>query len=71
MSIMILITFVWLLKESGVPGGPKHYSEVVEAAECLSSLKLFFYDFSKTPGMSGGTKHYPEVVKAPECFLSL
>ena len=45
-------------KTPGVPGGPKHYSEVLEATECLSCLKIFWYDFSKTPGVPGVPKTF-------------
>ena len=58
-------------KTLGVLGGPKHFSEVVEAPECLSSLKIFFYDFSKTPGVPGVPKHFSEVVEDSECLASL
>ena len=32
-------------KSTGVPGGPKHFSEVLEATEPLASLLIFLYDF--------------------------
>ena len=58
-------------KTPGVPGGPKYFSEVVKAPECLSSLEIFLYDFYKTPWVPGGFKHYCAVVEALECLSSL
>ena len=40
-----------------MPGGWNHFSEVVEASECLPSLKIILYDFLKTPGVPEGPKH--------------
>ena len=56
---------------SGVVLGPKHFSEGVEAPECLSSLWIFLYDFYKTPGVLGGPKHFSEVVESSGCLTSL
>ena len=58
-------------KTPEVPGGPKHFSEVIEAPKCLSSLLILLYDFYKTPGVLGGPKHFSEVKEAPDCLLSL
>ena len=58
-------------KTPGVPGGFKHFSEVVEASEFLASLKIFLYDFWNNPGVPGGLKHFSEVVEASECLASL
>ena len=58
-------------KTPGVPGGPKHFSEVVEAPQWLPSLQMFLYDFDKTPGVPGDPWHFSEVLKAPECLSSL
>ena len=57
-----------LYKTPGVPGGPKDFSEVVEAPQCLSSLEIYFYDFDKTPGVPGDLGHFSEVVEALECL---
>ena len=54
-----------------VPGGPKHFSEVVEASENLASLQIFLYDFEQIPGVPGGAKHFSEIVEASECLASL
>ena len=54
-----------------MPGGPGHFSEVVEASECLSSLKIILYDFYKTTGVPGVHEYFSEVVEASECLLSL
>ena len=48
----------------GMPWGLKHYSEVVEASECLASLQIFLYEFWKTPGVPGSHKHFSELVEA-------
>ena len=48
----------------GVPGGPKHFSEVEEASECLSSLEIFLFDLYKTLWVTGGPKHFSEAVEA-------
>ena len=40
MSIKVVNIFVSFLKVSWVNGGPPHFSENVEAPECLSSLKI-------------------------------
>ena len=58
-------------KTPGVPGDLWHFSEVVEALECLSSLEIFLYDFYKTLGVPGDLKHFSEVVEALECMYSL
>ena len=58
-------------KIPGVPGGHKHFSEVVEASECLTSLWIFLYDFYKTPGVLGVPKHFSEGVEVSECLTSL
>ena len=58
-------------KTPEVPGCPTHFSEVVEAPQCLSSLWIFLYDFYKTPGVPGGPKYFSEVIKAPQCLSSL
>ena len=55
----------------GVPEGPKHFHEVVEYQECLSSLKMFLYELYKAHGVPVGPKHFSEVVEAPECLSSL
>ena len=34
-------------------------------------LKIFLYDFSKTPGVPGDPKHFSEVLEPPECLSSL
>ena len=52
-------------------GGPKHFSEVVEASKCLAILYIFLNDFYKTPEVTGGPKHFSEVVEASECLASL
>ena len=54
-----------------MPGGQKHYSEVVEAPEYLSGLKIFLYDFYKPPRVPEGPKYFSEVVEAEECLSSL
>ena len=43
-----------LYKTLWVPGGPKHFSEVVEAPGYLSSLEIFLYDLYNTLGVPGG-----------------
>ena len=58
-------------KISWVPGDYKHFSEGVEASECLTSLWIFLYDFYKTPGVPGGPKHFSEGVESSECLTSL
>ena len=58
-------------KTPGVPGGPKHFSEVVESSECLTSLQIILCDFYKTPGVPIGLKHFSEGVEASECLTSL
>ena len=54
-----------------MPERPKHFPEVKEAAESLSSLQTVLNDFKKTPRVPGGPKHFSEVVEAPECLSSL
>ena len=54
-----------------MPEGPKHYSEAVEALKCLASLKIFSYDFYKTPGVPEGPKYFSEVVEALKCLAIL
>ena len=54
-----------------MPGGPKHFSEVVETPGCLSSLYIFLYDFYKTTGVPEGPKHFSEVLEDPEFLSSL
>ena len=44
-----------------MPERPKPFFEVVESAECLSSLYILLYDFYKTPGVPGDPKHFSEV----------
>ena len=44
-----------------MPRDPRHISEVVDAPECLSSMKIFLYDFYKPAGVPGGLKHFSEV----------
>ena len=51
-----------------MPEGPKHFSEVVEALECLSSLEIVLHDFLKTPGVLEGPKHFSKVLEASECL---
>ena len=41
-----------------MPGGPKHFSEVVEAPGYLSSLEIFLYDLYKTPEVPEGPKQF-------------
>ena len=71
MSVKFVNIFSWLLQAPGDSGGSKHFSEVVEAPEFLSSLYIFLNDFYKTSGVPGGPKHFSEVVKAPECLSIL
>ena len=52
-------------------GGPKQFSEVVEASECLTSLYIFLHDFYKTPGVPGDPRHFSEVVEAQKCLSCL
>ena len=54
-----------------MPGGPKHFSEGVEASECLTRIQIFLYDFYKIPGVPEGHKHFSEGVEASECLTSL
>ena len=49
-----------------MPEGPEHFSEVVKAPECLSSLEIFLYDFHKTPGVPEGPEHFSKVVESLE-----
>ena len=58
-------------KPPRVPEGPKYFSEVIKAPQCLSSLLIFLYDFYKTPGVPGGPKHFYEVIEASEFLTSL
>ena len=58
-------------KTSGVPGGSKHFSEDVEATECLSCLYIFLYEFYKTPWVPRVPEHFSEVAEAPECLSSM
>ena len=53
-----------------MPEGPKHFHEVVESQECLSSLKIFLYKLYKAHGVPEGPKHF-SVVEAPEYLSSL
>ena len=47
-----------------MPGSPGLFSEVVEASECLSSLKIILNDFCKTNGVPGVHEYFSEVVEA-------
>ena len=58
-------------KTPGVPGCIIHFSKLVEARECLSSLEIFLYDFWKTSGVPGSPAHFSEDVEAQECLKSL
>ena len=58
MSVKFVNIFSWLLQAPGDSGGSKHFSEVVEAPEFLSSLWTILYDLYKTPGVPGGPKHF-------------
>ena len=51
-----------------MPGVPGHFSEVVEAVECLSSLEIFLYYFYKTTGVPGDPGHFSKVIDASECL---
>ena len=54
-----------------MPGDLGHFSEAVEALECLSTLFIFLYDIYKTPGVPGDPGHFSEVVEAPKRLLCL
>ena len=51
-----------------MPGDPKHFSEVVEALECLYSFEIFLSDFYKTIGVPGDPGHFSKVIDASECL---
>ena len=53
-----------------MPEGPKHFSEVAEALECIPCLKIVLYDFYKTNGVAGVHVYFSEVVEDSECLGS-
>ena len=57
MSFKHVYVFVGLLKDYW-SDCPKHFSEIVEAPECLSSMYIFLLDLKKTPGVPGAPKYF-------------
>ena len=77
-SVYLLILVYELQKSPRVSGGPIHFSEVVEAQECLCNLKIVLYDFQKTLGVPEVPKHFcmtskrlQECMEVPNNFLKL
>ena len=59
------MVFQWLLK---CVKAQNNLTEHVEAAKCLTSFKIFFYDFSKTSEVPEGQKQSFRTCKSCKMF---